>query len=426
MNELVEQGIVFGIDHDAIAEALSLTESDHTICVAHGEEPRPRTASLIELAFTQEQTSGTLNEETQRMDFRERGGVHSVLEGDPVGVWFPGNIGTPGKGVDGERVEPGEPEGVNQSRGANIRGEPSKDGQLELFAEINGVVRMGPNGDLYVTNVLEVPSDVDLDSGNIHAGGSVSIAGTVHSGFTVNAGDDIEVDGTIENASIHAGKSLFVGAGILGGDLGEVFAKEEIRVKFAQNASLTSEGNVRIEVDTNSAIKAGKSILAKDGHGRLRGGTYQARESIVAKELGSPQGVATRAYVGVDPVQLRELHKIRNEVRRAQSQGKKVQRLRDTLEAKRDAQGLTPELAAELRTCMRDQLEVNQAIESKEAQRDESERALRTDQPPVLRIEHTIHAGVQIQIGDAFLQIDHTRRGGVFRLDPETKEIVSS
>ncbi len=426
MNELKAQGIIFGIDVEAINQALLETARTETICIAEGHESIPPEAALVHLAFEASKSSGTLDEETQRIDFRERGGVHSVTEGAPVGTWIPGTLGTPGIGVDGEAIEPGEPETISQSRGENVRGEPGESGQLNLFAEIDGVVRMGPNGDVYVTNVLEVEADVDLDSGNIDVAGSVDIKGTVHSGFRVHAEHDVDVCGTIENANIRAGKSLVVRSGILGGDLSDVYAKDEIRVKFAQNALLKSDGNIILEVDTNSTVKAGKSILAKEGHGRLRGGVYEARESIVAKELGSPQGVATRAYVGIDPAQLRELHRLRNEVRRAKSKGKKIQRQRDALETKRNGQALTPEFAIELRTCIREQGEQNRAAELVEAQLLTIETDLRARKAPVIRIEHAIHAGVQIQIGDAFLQIDHTRPGGTFRLDPETEEIVFS
>lgn len=422
--ELESLGIQYGVDHAAIAAALEIPPSEGPLCIAAGQEPVARDAARVQLVVQQDLSSGALDLGSQRVDFRERGGLHSVLEDDSVGVWLPATDGEPGRGVDGEPIEAAAPKASDQSYGENVRAEPGEGGRLQLFAEIDGVVRMGPSGDIYVTDVLEVEADVDLGCGNIDVSGSVHITGTIRSGFKVIAGQDIDVDGAIEDADVTAGKSLTVGAGILAGDQGLIQAEDEIRVKFTQNATVRAGGNVVLEMDTNSTIEAGGSILAKEGSGHLRGGRYVAGESLVAKELGSPYGVETHVRLGANPKLLRELQRIQKELEAAYSRAKRLQRQRDLQNAKRVGTALTGELAGGIRGAMKAQRDLKETTALLEQQQRELEAALADSSKLVILIEKTIHSGVRMQIGDAQLLIDHTRPGGTFRRDAETGEIT--
>ncbi|MFT7679073.1 MAG: hypothetical protein ACI8QC_003072 [Planctomycetota bacterium] len=424
--ELEALGIQYGIDHAAIAAALAAPTSGEAVCIATGDEPVARVAARVQLVVQQDLSSGVLDTESQRIDYRERGGVHSVLKDEAVGDWFPGIEGVPGKGVDGEPIDPPSPSTSDQSCGENVRTEPGAGECLRLLAEIDGVVRMGPSGDVYVTDVLEVDGDVDLACGNIEVSGSVHISGTIRRGFKVCAGQDIDVDAAIEDATVKAGKSLRVAAGILAGDQGLIEAGDDVRVKFTQNASVRAGGNVVLEMDTNSTIEAGGSIIAKDGAGHLRGGIYVASESLVAKELGSSQGVETLVRLGADPQLLRASMRVQKELKVAHARANKLQRQREVQSAKRVGKALTRDQAGGIRLAMKAQRDLHKATAVLEQQQRDLEVAMASVGLPLIRIEKTIHSGVRIQIGDAHLSIDHSRPGGTFRRDPDTGEITQT
>lgn len=424
--ELESQGIRYGVDHAAIARALAAPPSEETLCIATGCEPVARDAARVQLAVQQDLSSGALDLESERMDFRERGGMHSVLTDDAVGLWFPCTDGEPGMGVDGIRIEPPAPSTPDQSCGENVRMEPGDGEGLQLFAEIDGVVRMGPTGDVYVTDVLEVDSDVDLGCGNINVSGSVHITGTIRRGFKVCAGQDIDVDGAIEDAEVKAGKSLTVSSGILAGDQGLIQAGDDVRVKFTQNATVRAGGNVVLEMDTNSTIESGGSILANEGSGHLRGGRYLAVESLVAKELGSNYGVETHVRLGTNPQLLRELQRIQKELKASHARASKLQRQRDVDTAKRLGQALTRELASGIRCAMKAQRDLKKSTVLLEQQQGNLEAAMAEAGLPLLRIEKTIHSGVTIQMGNARLLIEQTRTGGTFCRDAITGEITQT
>ncbi|MDF1836254.1 MAG: FapA family protein [Planctomycetota bacterium] len=424
--EFKSQSILHGIDPKAIESAIQMAPNPDPICVATGTPPIPRTAARIELAADQSLASGSLDRRSGRMDFRERGGVHSVKANESVGVWYPGTDGEPGMGVDGMPIEPPSPDQPDQTRGAHIHSKPGEGGALLLFADMDGVVRVGPQGEVYVTNILDVEGDVDLGCGNIDVTGSVHVAGTIRSGFRVHAGQDVDVDLAIEAADVKAGQSLTVGSGILSGAEGLVQAEALIQAKFSQNASLRSGGDVILEVDTNSTIEAAESILARDGAGHLRGGTYMAGKSLVAKELGSSQGVETSVQVGMDPKRARELVRVRTELRSSQALAKKLQRERGVQSAKRVGQSLTKELANGVRRAMKAQRELSKSITMLDKRQREIEATMAIGGLPNVRIEKTLHAGVRLQIGDSHLVIHNTRPGGTFRRDPQTGQITQS
>ncbi len=423
-SEMRVQGVKFGVDPSAIRIALGELLASGSVCVATGEPPIPAQAASVRLAVDQVRASGELDEDSQCMDFRERGGIHSVLKGDPIGTWIPATDGTPGKGVDGESIDAPAASGSDQSRGQNVRAELGANGCLNLFAEIDGVVRLGPNGDVYVTNLFELEADVDLGCGNIKVAGSVHIHGTIRSGFKVIAGQDIDVDAAIEDAQVEAGQYINVGTGILAGEDSLIQAEKGIKAKYAQNATLRSGGDVILEVDTNSSIEAAGSIIAKEGAGHLRGGRYVAQESIVAKELGSSQGAVTHVRVGVDPKLLRERGRIQRDLQAAQGHAKKLQRQRGVQNSKRVGQSMTRDQASGIRRAMKAQRDLKKTIELLQSQQRGLESAMAKAELPTIRIEKTIYSGVRIQMGDAHLLIENTRPGGTFRRDPDTGEIT--
>jgi len=129
--------------------------------------------------------------------------------------------------------------------------------------------------------------------------------------------------------------------------------------------------------------------------------------------------------VGSDPALTRELARVRSELRVIGGRVKKLQRERGAENAKRVGKSLNRSQAGAVRRAMKAQREFMKARDLLETRREELEAALAFPEPPTVKVEQTIHAGVQIQIQDARLLIDHTRPGGTFRRDEETGEITA-
>jgi uncharacterized protein (DUF342 family) len=423
--ELDELGVVFGLDQVALDRAIADGTDGEPVCIASGTAPVPGRATRVELDFDPEQRIGTLDADSQQVDYRERGGLHSVEVGDRLGIWYPAETGVPGTGVDGEPIEPTSPSAAGVSVGSGIRCDPGADDTLVLFAELAGVVRVASDGTLKVSDLLEIQGDVDLSIGNIDVQGSVHVKGTVRSGFSVHARQDIDVDGMVEDADVSAGDSLRVRMGVVAGQDGVVNARSQIRAKYFQNATVRCRGDVILEADTNSAIESGGTILAREGGGRMRGGTYTAATGLWALELGSALGAETHVRVGKNSELAREMARACSEQALLAGKFKKLQRKCGLDNVKRVGGSLTRLQATAVRAAMKARRDMQKRITLVEHRKRTIEAAMASGPAPFVRVEKQVHAGVQIQIGDAVLSIDRTRAGGIFRRDAETGEITS-
>ncbi|PTN34482.1 FapA family protein [Desulfonatronum sp. SC1] len=247
-------------------------------------------------------TPDTLGLETAdgRIDFRARGVVRAVNEGDILGQLIPLQPGEPGIDVFGKPVPAKEGRPFTLLAEENVRCSPEGN---EYYATASGMVFFQGNT-LKVTEVFEIKGDVDLKVGNIKLErGSVNILGSVPSGFRVEAPGNVVVRDVVENAVIIAGGEVQVGCGIIMDQGGKVEAGGGISALYAQNAVLLAQGDVNIAHEINNCkITAKRSIIATRGRGKIIGGILRCGEGVLAKEIGSPAGVETQIYLGANRV----------------------------------------------------------------------------------------------------------------------------
>ena len=425
-NELAEAGVVHGILRSELARVSAQGTGGEPVCVARGTLPVLARPERLKLDFESAKTAGRIDESTLRIDFRERGTVHNVLEGERLGVLLPAQCGAAGLAVDGVEIASSASDELEASIGPGVRVEEQSGGSRVLYAELEGVARVASSGELFVTDLLLLSGDVDLSTGNIDVLGSVHVSGTVRAGLTVQACHDVDVDAAVEDANVTAGKSISVGAGILGGGSGVVVAGRSIEARFAQNATLRCGGDVVLQADTNSGIECAGMLSAREGAGHLRGGSYWAGAGLWARELGSAQGVPTHVQVGNDPRLTRELARVRSDLQVNAGRVKKLQRERGVANAKRVGRSLTRDQAGSARRTMKVQRELIRARSLLERRQADLERALSLAAAPFVRVESRIHAGVRLQIQNSHLTIDQSRAGGTFLRDDQSGEITCS
>ncbi|WP_028573077.1 FapA family protein [Desulfonatronum lacustre] len=235
-----------------------------------------------------------------RIDFRARGVVRAVNEGDILGRLISSQPGEPGIDVFGKPVSAKQGRPFTLLAGENVR--CSEEGS-EYSATASGMVFFQGNT-LKVTEVFETKSDVNLEVGNIKLErGSVNIRGSVLSGFCVEAPGNVVVKDVVENAVIIAGGEVQVGCGIIMDQGGKVEAGGGISALYAQNAVLLAQGDVNIAHEINNCkVTAKRNIIATRGRGKIIGGILRCGEGVLAKEIGSPAGVETQIYLGANRV----------------------------------------------------------------------------------------------------------------------------
>ena len=263
------------------------------VLLAQGTPPKQGLPGSLRLSFAD---ASVVGEELAdgSVDFRERGGMVSVNAGDLLAEEVPPTRGAPGKDIRGQLIPPGEGAAVSVTVGTNVAQELGQTGGLIFRATADGVVRYA-NNTLLVSDIFEVSGDVDMASGNVHAEkGSVSIKGTVTTGSSVTAKDNVYVGAVVEDAAIMAGGDLEVKGGIIMDGASVIEVGGCVRARFIRNAVIRAGGDVVVEVDiVNSDIIAGGKVLAASEKGAISGGTTVSSGGIEASEIGNDRDVPT-------------------------------------------------------------------------------------------------------------------------------------
>ena len=231
----------------------------------------------------------------------------TIEAGQPVMRRIPASAGIEGVNVLGKTLKPkkGKQLKFKKYPGSEI----SSENEDMLLASISGHPVRETQG-IKVDPTLVLPK-ADLNSGDINFDGSVLINGDVLSQVKIGATGDIFVKGTVQNATIEAGKNII----IIGGVISEsapttdeppkittsLKAGCDIHAKFLNLTRLTAIENVIVQsYIMNCEIDVGHKLSIGEGGGKgaLIGGHTLAGHSITANIIGSSAYVRTEIECG--------------------------------------------------------------------------------------------------------------------------------
>jgi uncharacterized protein (DUF342 family) len=297
---IAQNGIVHGVDHNAIKNSLEKAKTSstpvHNTIIAKGTAPVRGEDARIELKFETEKRVGTIDKQSEAIDFKERKTLQIVKTGDVLAVKSPLTLGKEGKDVYGDIItsESGSDKVLTPGNDVAV----SDDGCV-FSSSIDGAVSLTHDSKLQVFKKFDVPGDVDYSTGNLSMDGTLDIKGWIRSGFKVKATGDILVSGGVEDAKVESGGSINILGGIIGSDEGSVHAGENLTVRFLENASVHANGDIYIHDDiVRGKVSANGSVIATGGKGRIRGGSVIAGKVIEMNEIGSPAGIIAHVSAG--------------------------------------------------------------------------------------------------------------------------------
>jgi len=307
LKDLAYRKITYGIKVENIKAFFDKREYCKEIVLAQGEPVREGHDARLEYHFTMNlHAKPTLNEDGS-VDYKHLNLITNVNEGDLLVTLHPEDRGDPGKNVYGDMVKPRNVKTTFIKAGANT---VLSEDKLTLTAGASGHVTV-KEGKVTVSNVLTL-QNVDVSTGNIDYDGSVEVVGNVASGFSINAGGNVHVKGSVEGASINAGSDVILERGINGMGRGEIEAGGNIVTKFIENAKVHATGSITSETIMHSTVASGTEVNVSGKKGFIAGGKVSATNRISAKVLGSEMGANTQIDVGADPtvkIKLKELQK---------------------------------------------------------------------------------------------------------------------
>ncbi len=184
---------------------------------------------------------------------------------------------------------------------------------LRLLAEKQGYVLYNAEK-IMVKAVLNLRSDVSFYTGNISFIGDTNIFGNVRAGFSVY-GENVIINGMVEGGRVLAKQDLTVGGGARGGIAKRCVlrANNTIRLTFTEKIEARTRGNILVtKYSLHSNFYAGINAIIQE---HLIGGNLHALKGVyVGQRLGNKAQVATRIFLGYDPLLIRKLEKIDTQI----------------------------------------------------------------------------------------------------------------
>ncbi|HAA90269.1 MAG: Putative polymerase [Thermoanaerobacterales bacterium 50_218] len=396
--ELKKAGVVFGIDHEKIKEAVEPDNLGRPVVVARGKPPVDGKDAEITYHFPVEGPSlKPVERENGKVDYYNLRLVFNVEKGQILATKVPATPGEPGVTVTGKQLppRPGRDKPLRPGRNTELTDEGGV-----LIATSPGHVVMEENK-ISVHSVYFVAGDVDFSTGNVDFVGSVQIRGGIKFGFTVRAEGDVEVGETVEGGSIIAGGNVVVRGGIRGQGKGKVVAGGSVFARFLEKADVQAGGDVVVgEAIMHSTVQAGGKISVSGKKGLIVGGLCRAGGDIEARIIGSNLATVTQLEVGVKP-ELRESHeRVEKEIEKLEKQLDQVEKtlsfINKLLKAGRE---LPQEKRDLLQKLVQARKQILARIEELKLEEEELQEKLNTLEKGRVKVRDVVFPGVVVKIG---------------------------
>ncbi|MGL5259230.1 MAG: DUF342 domain-containing protein [Lachnospiraceae bacterium] len=296
LNDLKCMGINFGIVESNIDIFLSDKKYFTYYLIAKGENAVPGKDAYVEYLFDIDPKAHPKRKEDGSVDYFNLDIFSKCSKGGILAKLHPAVAGICGKNLKGQSIKPQVVKKKVLKVGKNVELSPDK---KEAYSMIDGHVEL--SGETIVVNDVMILEEVDTSTGNISYDGDVKITGNVRANFEIIATGNVEVLGSVESATIEAGKNIMIARGMNGMGKGKLIAGESIMVSFIENTSVEAKGNIKAGAILYSNVLAGTHISVVDNKGAITGGYLCATNYIEANILGSKLGADTILEVGVNP-----------------------------------------------------------------------------------------------------------------------------
>lgn len=320
INEIQKENIKHGIIDKVIDVYLAARQYCLNIPIAKGTKPIPATDTVIEYKFDTKPLAKPKALEDGSVDFRELNLFTEVHKGDVLAVLTPHSEGEPGQDIYGKMVVQNKPKIRYLKYGRNITLSEDK---CVITSDVDGNVTFADDT-VFVSDVYNVAADVDNSTGNIDYDGSVVIAGTVKTGFTVKAKGDIQVDGVVEGATLIAGGNIVIKRGVQGSGKGRLDAGGDVCAKFFESANVKAKGDVTAGSILHSRITSGGKVTVSGKKGFIVGGEIVCEDSVEVHTIGNRMETQTAIKVGMQTDLQEEMKKLAGELKELHTSGEEI------------------------------------------------------------------------------------------------------
>ncbi|OHD22423.1 MAG: hypothetical protein A2Y38_03560 [Spirochaetes bacterium GWB1_59_5] len=417
---LKQAGVTAGIDLKELAAALSDARDGKPVqdrVIARGIPPVPAGGFRLNWIVRIASGAAVTMRADGSVDYKNQDRATVVVEGQSlIELLAIGVEGQNGMDVLGSVIPAPKDPAVVEPPGfdASIIEERKENGDRLLKAAKNGELHFDKNT-LTIDLAQKIKGDVGPATGNIRFPGPVAIAGTILAGYSVVAGGDILVTGSVEAALVSADGAIKITEGIKGAKRGTIRARKTIEAAFAEQAMLLAVEDIVLKnsallcnIKTNGHIK----LLGEKGH--LIGGLCRARKGIEVQNLGSANGARTQVSFGQDYLLQDSIEAEEREIERVKTM------ILQTDKTMREQE----RTGTNLDKIRQDKLKLVKLLEKRSMRVFELREKFEEHFPGEIVIRGSAFAGVVIESHNRFHEIRQTKQKIAFSFDPQLGRVV--
>ncbi len=397
VSDLKLAGVVHGIREDVLDQFLKNPEYCQDYVVAVATPPVQGHDAHIEYHFDINTTAKPKLNEDGSVDFHQLGNIKPVAVGDKLATLTPADRGKPGLSVTGVTLPANSVTNLTLRHGRNIT---MSEDRCELYSQVAGHVTLVDDL-VMVSDVYEVPANVDASTGDIDYNGTVNVVGNVNTGYRIQAAGDIVVNGVVEGATLIAGGNIVLKRGMQGMSRGMLDAQGNITAKFIENSTIRCGGTLMCDAVLHSDTECTGEISVLGKKGLINGGHIRSYTNIAATQLGSTMGTTTIVEIMSDIEQAKMLNETEaklEEVREALDKMDHV--LIGIKKMVKSGQQISPQQVQYLKVAAASKPKLKKEIENMELQCQSMKKILELGTNASIRVEGVVNSGVKIMIKD--------------------------
>ncbi len=308
---LKAKNVVYGIKEAFIREICKEKRTVINEVVAEGVPHAHGENAEITYNFKKDAKSKPAVLDDGRVDFKNLGLIEMVRKGDVLAEKKPPTSGTEGTTVTGKTIKGKDGKDAKFKIGKNVH---VSDNGLQVIADSEGKIDFSGEK-ISIINLLELRTDVGVETGNIKFQGQVVVGGNVTSGYEVDCDGDLIINGVVEGAKIKVTGDLTISRGIQGHEVAEIFCGGQLTVNFINSANVVVKGDIETGTIMNANVKCDGQVVVKGKKGVIVGGEVVSKKGVEAVTVGSELGIMTVVKLGVDVEIIEELKTLSMEVK---------------------------------------------------------------------------------------------------------------
>lgn len=405
VSDLAHYRIRAGVQEQEIDRFLQERQYCTDYVLARGVAPVNGTDAWIEYFFNTDVNTKPKANEDGTVDYKNLDNISQVSQGDVLARLHREDPGKYGMNVMGEKVKPKTVKHLTLKFSNNI--ELSED-QMELRSLVTGHAKLVEDR-VFVSDVYDVPADVDNSTGNIDYSGNVHIKGNVRSGFSIKAKGDVIVDGVVEGAEITAEGQIVLKRGIQGMGKGKLTAGSHVVAKFIESSEVVCDGYIETESILHSQVSAKNEIVVSGKKGFVTGGSVCAGHLVSARTIGSDMGAKTLIEVGVTPQKRERQQFLEKETGRLSRELEKIYPVLSTMWKKMAKGELDEKKQQQVKILGQQSKQMEQQKKGYEAELEELKQEIDQNTNAKVVVKGEIFPGVTVIISGNKLNVDSKR-----------------